>query len=99
MSERMKNGSFRLHDEFLTSLTGEQFIEFRQEDMKILSNSRSSHIEQHTPMTTFTGHTKPTATSESQTALNNFKRGRKGMLQPIPSSRMTFTMIHFKDHS
>ena len=77
MSERMKNGSFRLHDEFLTSLTGEQFIEFRQQDMKILSNSRSSHIEQHTPMTTFTGHTKPTATSESQTALNNFKRGTK----------------------
>ena len=73
----MINGSFRPHDEFLTSLTGEQFIDFRQEDMKILSNSRSSHIEPHTPMTTFTGHTKSTATSESQTALTNFKRGTK----------------------
>ena len=70
-----KNGSFTLHDEFLTSLTGEQFIDFRQEDMKLLSNSRSSHIESHTPMTTFTGHIKSRLTSESQTALNNFKRG------------------------
>ena len=99
MLERMKNGSFTLQDEFLTSLTGEQFIDFRQEDMKLLSNSRSSHIEPHTPMTTFTGHTKSSATSESQTALNNFKRGTKGMHQPIPSSKMVFTMIHFTDHS
>ena len=45
--------------------------------MKILSNSRSSHIEPHPPMTTFTGHTKSNATSESQTVLNNFKRGTK----------------------
>ena len=71
MSERIKNDSFTLHDEFLTSLTREQFIDFRQEDMKLLSNSRSSHIELHTSMTTLTGHTKSSATSESQTALNN----------------------------
>ena len=46
MSERMKNGHFTLNDESLTSLTGEQFIDFRQEDMKLLlPNSRSSHIE------------------------------------------------------
>ena len=88
MSERMINGRFTLHDEFLTSLTGEQFIDFRQEDMKLLSNSRSSHTEPHTPMTTFTGHTKSSATSESQTALNNFKRGTKRDAYPIPSSRM-----------
>ena len=77
MSERIINGSFKLYDEFLTCLTGEQFIDFRQEDMKRLSNSRSPHNEPHTPMTTFTGHTKPSATSESQTALTNFKRGTK----------------------
>ena len=64
MSERMKNDSFILHDEFLTSLTRGQFINFRQEDMKLLSNSRSSHIEPHTPMTSFTGHTKSSTTSE-----------------------------------
>ena len=34
-----------------------------------MSNSRSSYIEPHTPMTTFTRHTKSTATSESQTTL------------------------------
>ena len=39
--------------------------------------STLSHIEPHTPMTTFTGHTKSTATSESLIALNNFKRGTK----------------------
>ena len=77
MSEKMKDGIYILHDEFLTSLTREQFIDFRQEDIKLMSNSRSPHIEPHTPMTTFTGHTKSTATSESQTALNNFKRGTK----------------------
>ena len=37
--------------------------------------STPSHIEPHTPMTTFTGHTKSSANSESQTALNSFKRG------------------------
>ena len=45
--------------------------------MKLLPNSRSSHIEPHIPIPTFTGHTKSSATSESQTALNNFKRGMK----------------------
>ena len=77
MSERMVNGSFRLYDEFLTSLTGEQFINFREEDMKILSKSRSSHIEPQTSMMTFTGHTKSSGISESQTALTKFKRGTK----------------------
>ena len=55
--------------------------------------STPSHIEAHTPMTAFTGHTKSSATSESLTALNNFKRVKKGVYQPIPSSRMIFTMI------
>ena len=58
-------------------MTREQFMDFRQEDMKLMSNSRSSHIEPHTNMTTSTGHTKSSAISESQTPLKNFKRGRK----------------------
>ena len=77
MSERMINCSFRLYDEFFTSLTGEQLINFRLEDMKILYNSRPSHIEPLTPMTTFTGDAKSSAASESQTALINFKKGTK----------------------
>ena len=96
MSEKMNDDIYILHDEFLTSLTREQFINFRHEDIKLMSNSRPSHIEPHTSMTTFTGHTTSTETSESQTALNSFKRGTK---RPIPSSRMTSTMIHFKDQS
>ena len=50
---------------FLIPLTREQFNNFRQEDTKRLYNmSRPSQIEPHTPMTTFTGHTKSSATSE-----------------------------------
>ena len=84
MSEKMKDGIYVLHDEFLISLTREQFIGFRQEDIKLMSNSRSSHIEPHTPMTAFTAHTKSTATSESQTALTNFKRGTKRDVSAYP---------------
>ena len=71
VSERIRNGSFTLHDEFLTSLTGEQFIDFRQEDMKLLPNTKSSHIDTHTSMTIFT------TASESRPAHNNFKRATK----------------------
>ena len=89
MSKEMKDGICILHNEFLASLTREQFIEFRRGDIGLRSNSRSSYAEPYACMTIFTGHTKPTEISESQTALK----------QPIPSSRMIFTMIHFKDHS
>ena len=84
MSEKMRDGIHILHDEFLTCLTREQFIEFRQGDITLMSNSRSSHVEPYTPMTTSTGHTKPTAISESQTALNNFKRGTKRDASAFP---------------
>ena len=78
MATKMTDDNFELYAVFLMSLTTEQFNNFRQEDMKRLYNmSRPSHNEPHTPMTTFTGHTKSSATSESQTALNNFKRGTK----------------------
>ena len=75
--KKIRDGIYILHDEFLTSLTREQFIEFRQGDIRQMSNSRSSHVEPYTPMTTSTGHTKLTAISESQSAHNNFKRGTK----------------------
>ena len=87
-----------LHDEYLQTLTRNQFIEFRN-SIKSCPNSKPPPDEPHTPMTTFTGHTKPPPLSESQIALNNFKEEQKGMHQPIPSSRMTFTMTLFKDHS
>ena len=46
-------------------------------DIGPMPNIRSYHAEPTKPMTTFYGHTKPTTISESQTALNNFKRGTK----------------------
>ena len=76
-SKELKDGICILHDEFLISLTSEQLIELKQGDIRLMSNSRSSHDEPYTPMTAITGHTKPTAISESQTALNNFKRDTK----------------------
>ena len=54
----------------------------------------------HTPMTTFTGHTKLPPPSESHKLLLATSEGeQKGMYQPIPSSRMTFTMTLLKNHS
>ena len=46
-------------------------------DIEPMPNITSYHAESTKPMTTFYGHTKPTAISESQTDLNNFKRGTK----------------------
>ena len=66
-----------LHDEFLETLTRHQFLEFRNEGIDSMPNSTACRDEPYTPMTTFTGHTKPSALSESQTALNNLKRGTK----------------------
>ena len=77
MSTKLTNNDLKLHD-LLISLTREQFNNFKHEDMKNVHRmSTPSHIEPHPPMTTFTGHTKSSATSESLIALNNFKRGTK----------------------
>ena len=84
---KMTDDNFESYTEFLiySYFTREQFNSFRQVDMKRLYNmSRPSHIEPHTPMTTFTGHTKSSATSESQTALNNFERGTKREVSAYP---------------
>ena len=82
-----------LHDGLVISLTREQF---NNKDMKNVHRmSTPSHIEPHTPMNTFTGHTNSGATSKSQTALSNFERVQKEIHQIIPSSRMIFTMIDF----
>ena len=67
-------------------------------DVEPMPNTRSYHTEPTKPLTTFYGHTKPTTISESQTALATSKRVQKGMCQHTQSSRMIYTMIHFKDH-
>ena len=63
-----------LHDHFLFSLTNEDYIKFRGMDIEPMPNIRSYYAEPTKPIY---GHTKPTTISESQTALNNFKRGTK----------------------
>ena len=76
MSKERKCGMNILCDEFLQTLTRDQLLEFR-DSIKSMPNSRPPPDEAYTPMTTFAGHTKPPVLSESQIALNNFKRGTK----------------------
>ena len=69
MGTKMTDGFFELYAEDLLALTREQFNDFRQADMLRMMGQ--------TPMTTLSGYTTGTATSESQVALNNFKQGTK----------------------
>ena len=76
MTKEREYGMNVLKDDFIQPLTRDQFFEFR--------DSKQSHADSkpppdgsHTSMTTFTGHTKLPPPSESQIALNNFKRGTK----------------------
>ena len=65
-----------LKDEFIQTLTREQFIEFRA-GKPSPHNSKPPPDGSYTSMTTLTGHTKLPPPSESQIALINFKRGTK----------------------
>ena len=85
MSTRKKESTFELYAENLLVMTREQFNNFRQEDMiRIASGPTSPRPGPTTPMTTFTGHTKGTTASESQVALNNFKKGTKRDASAFP---------------
>ena len=78
MTTKSEEDDIQPHDDLLTSLTREQFINFKHEDMKrVYHTPAPSHNEPHTAMTTYTGHTKSSVLSESQNALNNFKKGTK----------------------
>ena len=90
---------YELHDDFLATLTRESYLKFRHMDTQSFSVSSPSHHEPSKLKTSFPGEFKHQTTSESQTALNNFKKGPRGMPQSIPYSRMTSTMILFKGHS
>ena len=78
MGTKMTDGFFELYAEDLLSVTIEQFSDFRQADMiKMMGKSSSSPPGPNTPMTTLSGYTKGTITSEFQAALNNFKKHTK----------------------
>ena len=73
-STRMKDTTVELYAEHLLDLTYEQCNVFRKEDMKRMSSEPISPPPgPNTLMTSLTGHTKRSATFESQITLNNFK--------------------------
>ena len=68
---------YELHDDFLATLTRDSYLKFRHKDTQSFSASSPSHHESSKLKTSFPGEFKHQTTSESQTALNNFKNGTK----------------------
>ena len=68
---------YELHDVFLATLTRESYLKFRHMDTQSFSPSSPSHHESSKLKTSFSGESKHQTPSESQTALNNFKKGTK----------------------
>ena len=100
MLTRMKDSTFELYAEHLLALTQKQYNNFSQEDMiRMTSVPRLPPPCPTTPMTTFTGHTKGTTSSESQIALNNFKKGTKRDASAFPIFKNDAYMIVSRDLS
>ena len=76
---------YELHDDFLATLTRERYLKFRHMDTLSFSTSSPSHYEPSKLKTSFSGESKHQTPSESQTALNNFKKGttRDASIYPI----------------
>ena len=68
---------YELHDDFLATLTRDSYLKSRHMDTQSFSTSSPSHHEPSKLKTSFPGEFKNQTTSESQTALNNFKKGTK----------------------
>ena len=68
---------YELHDDFLATLTRDSYLKFRHMDTQSFSASSPSHHEASKLKTSFPGEFKHQTTSESQTPLNNFKKGTK----------------------
>ena len=64
-----------LHDDFLATLTRENYYKFRLLYTQSLPTLPPSHHEPQQLMTSFSGESKHQTPSESQTALNNYKKG------------------------
>ena len=68
---------YELHDDFLATLTRDSYLKFRHMDTQSFSPSSPSHHEPYKFKTSFSGESKHQTPSESQTALNNFKKRTK----------------------
>ena len=66
---------YELHDEFLATLTRDNYLKFRHMHSQSFSASSPSHHEPSKLKTSFSGKSKHQTSSESQTALNNYKKG------------------------
>ena len=75
---------YELHDDFLATLTRDSYLKFRHLDTQSFSSSPLSHHEPSKFKTSFQGEFKHQTTSESQTALNNFKKGTKRVASVYP---------------
>ena len=75
---------YELHDDFLATLTRDSYLKFRHMDALSFSASSPSHHEPYKLKTSFSGEPKHQTPSESQTALNNFKKGTKGDASALP---------------
>ena len=74
---KYEEGFPELHDDFLFTLTRERYINFRKQQIKNqpLPTLPPSHHESQQHMTSFSGESKHQTSSESQTSLNNYKKG------------------------
>ena len=66
---------YELHDDFLATLTRERYLKFRHMHSQSFSASSPPHHEPYKLKTSFSGESKHQTPSESQTALNNYKKG------------------------
>ena len=76
MTKERECGMSVLKDEFIQTLTREQFLEFRA-GRPSPHNPKPPPDASHTSMTTLAGHTKLPPPAESQIALINFKTRAK----------------------
>ena len=66
---------YELHDDFLATLTRYNYLKFRHMYIQSFSRSSPSHHEPSKLKTSFSGESKHQTSSESQTSLNNYKKG------------------------
>ena len=73
---------YELHDDFLATLTRDNYLKFRHMHSQSFSASSPSHPGPSKLKTSFSGESKHQTPSESQTALSNYKKGpqRKAFL-------------------
>ena len=85
---------YELHDDFLATLTRDSYLKFRHMDTQSFSASSPSHHEPSKLKTSFPVEFKHQTTSESQTALNNFKKGTKSIPPNHTHTQQSLQPLH-----